>query len=60
MLYTDMMTRMPEHLLMLVDHMTMAHSLEDRSPLLDYRVVEFAAAIPDEFKSQRKPLEACF
>jgi asparagine synthase (glutamine-hydrolysing) len=50
MLYTDMMTRMPEHLLMLVDHMTMAHSLEDRSPLLDYHVVEFAAAIPANLK----------
>lgn len=50
MLYTDMMTRMPECLLRLVDHLTMAHSIEDRSPLLDYRLVEFAASIPVNFK----------
>ena len=60
MLYTDMMTRMPEHLLMLVDHMTMAHSLEDRSPLLDYRVVEFAAAIPTNLKVKGKRLKHVF
>jgi asparagine synthase (glutamine-hydrolysing) len=60
MLYTDMMTRMPEHLLMLVDHMTMAHSLEDRSPLLDYRVVEFAAAIPANLKVRGNRLKYIF
>jgi asparagine synthase (glutamine-hydrolysing) len=60
MLYTDMMTRMPEHLLMLVDHMTMAHSLEDRSPLLDYRVVEFAAAIPAHLKIKGRSLKHIF
>ena len=60
MLYTDMMTRMPEHLLMLVDHMTMAHSLEDRSPLLDYRVVEFAAAIPANLKVKGGRLKHVF
>jgi asparagine synthase (glutamine-hydrolysing) len=60
MLYTDMMTRMPEHLLMLVDHMTMAHSLEDRSPLLDYRVVEFAAAIPTNLKVKGNRLKHVF
>jgi asparagine synthase (glutamine-hydrolysing) len=60
MLYTDMMTRMPEHLLLLVDHMTMAHSLEDRSPLLDYRVVEFAAAIPTNLKVRGNRLKYIF
>jgi asparagine synthase (glutamine-hydrolysing) len=60
MLYTDMMTRMPEHLLMLVDHMTMAHSLEDRSPLLDYRVVEFAAATPTRLKVKGGRLKHVF
>lgn len=50
MLYTDLMTRMPDHLLVIVDRMTMAHSLECRSPLIDYRVVEYAASIPANLK----------
>jgi asparagine synthase (glutamine-hydrolysing) len=57
MLYTDMMTRMPESLLRVVDHMTMAHSLEDRSPLLDYRVVEFAASVPTHLKVRGRQLK---
>jgi asparagine synthase (glutamine-hydrolysing) len=57
MLYTDMMTRMPESLLRVVDHMTMAHSLEDRSPLLDYRVVEFAASVPAHLKVRGRQLK---
>jgi asparagine synthase (glutamine-hydrolysing) len=50
MLYTDLMTRMPDHLLTIVDRMCMAHSLESRSPLIDYKVVEYAASIPAELK----------
>ena len=50
MIYTDLMTRMPDHLLSVVDRMTMAHSLESRAPLIDYKVVEYAASIPGELK----------
>jgi asparagine synthase (glutamine-hydrolysing) len=50
MLYTDLMTRIPDHLLTVADRMTMAHSLENRSPLIDYRVTEFAASIPADLK----------
>ncbi|HEX2228882.1 MAG TPA: asparagine synthase (glutamine-hydrolyzing) [Candidatus Binatia bacterium] len=60
MLYTDMMTRMPESLLRLVDHMTMAHGLEDRSPLLDRRLVEFAAAISPGLKIRGGRLKYIF
>ncbi len=50
MLYTDLMTRMPDHLLVIADRMCMAHSLENRSPLVDHRLVEYAAAIPGRMK----------
>tara|TARA_Y100001934_G_scaffold241756_1_gene296999 strand:- start:1728 stop:3656 length:1929 start_codon:yes stop_codon:yes gene_type:complete len=50
MLYTDLMTRMPDHLLVIADRMCMAHSLENRSPLVDHRLVEYAAGIPAEMK----------
>jgi asparagine synthase (glutamine-hydrolysing) len=50
MLYTDLMTRMPDHLLMTVDRMAMAHGLETRSPFVDYKLVEFAATIPGDLK----------
>jgi len=50
MLYTDLMTRIPDHLLTVGDRMTMAHSLESRAPLIDYKVTEFAASIPADMK----------
>ncbi|MFO7652565.1 MAG: asparagine synthase C-terminal domain-containing protein, partial [Candidatus Krumholzibacteriia bacterium] len=57
MLFTDLMTRMPDHLLTIVDRMSMAHSLENRSPLVDHRVVEFAAAIPARLKLKGRRLK---
>lgn len=50
MLYTDLMTRMPDHLLSIVDRMAMAHSLEVRPPLLEHGMVEFAASLPANLK----------
>jgi asparagine synthase (glutamine-hydrolysing) len=57
MLYTDVKTRLADHLLMITDRMTMAHSLEGRSPYVDQRVVEFVAAIPTELKLRGRKLK---
>ncbi len=50
MLYTDLKTYLPGDILVKVDRMSMAHSLEVRAPLLDYRVIEFAASLPSCWK----------
>jgi asparagine synthase (glutamine-hydrolysing) len=57
MLYTDLMTRMPDHLLAITDRMAMAHALEARPPLIDYRVCEFAASIPGDIKLKGRRLK---
>jgi len=57
MLYTDLMTRLPDHLLVILDRMAMAHGLEGRPPIVDYRVVEYAASIPAALKLKGKTLK---
>ena len=52
MLYTDFVTRLPEHSLVLTDRMSMAHGLEVRSPFLDHELVEFLAKVPANIKVQ--------
>jgi len=47
---TDQMTYLPNDLLVKVDIATMANSLEGRSPLLDHKVIEFAASLPENIK----------
>jgi asparagine synthase (glutamine-hydrolysing) len=53
MLHVDCRTRLTENQLPIVDRMSMAHSLELRSPFLDRRVAEFAMRIPAELKIKR-------
>ena len=41
---------LPMDILVKVDRMTMAHSIESRPPLLDHELMEFAASLPTNFK----------
>ena len=50
MLYIDTKTWLPDDLLIKADKMTMANSMELRVPLLDHKVLEFAASLPSRFK----------
>jgi len=49
-LYADFKTRLVDEMLMKVDRMSMAHSLEARVPLLDHKLVEFAFSLPSNIK----------
>src|SRR5262249_22684051 len=57
MLAADIATRLPEHSLMLTDRMTMAQSLEGRSPFLDHRLAEFVATLPVSMKLHGRTLK---
>jgi asparagine synthase (glutamine-hydrolysing) len=50
MMRFDFETYLPEDVLTKVDRMSMAHSIESRVPLLDNRVIDFAATLPARFK----------
>jgi asparagine synthase (glutamine-hydrolysing) len=49
-LLNDLMTYLPNDLLVKVDIATMANSVEARSPFLDHKVIEFAASLPENLK----------
>jgi len=42
--------RLPDYVILRLDKLSMRHSLETRTPLLDYRLAEFAATLPVNFK----------
>ena len=58
--YMDIKSYLPNDILTKVDRMSMAHSIEARVPLLDHKLVEFAATIPPELKLNGKTTKYIF
>ena len=56
-LYLDIKTYLPS-LLLVEDRMSMAHSLEDRVPILDHRIAELSARVPATAKVHGVTLKA--
>lgn len=50
----DIKSYLLDDILVKVDRMSMATSLEARAPLLDYKLIEFAASLPVEYKINKK------
>lgn len=50
--YTDLVTALPDNLLVKADRMLMGFAVEGRVPFLDHRLVEFGLMLPDGLKCQ--------
>jgi len=48
--YVDMVTALPDNLLVKVDRMLMSFGVEGRVPFLDHRIVSFGLSLPDHLK----------
>ena len=46
----EVRARLPDYVILRLDKLSMRHSLETRTPFLDYRLAEFAATLPVGFK----------
>lgn len=49
-LHMEWQTQLPDQVLAFADSLSMAHSVELRSPFLDWRLVEFVTALPGDLK----------
>jgi len=56
----DLDCYLPLDILTKVDRMSMAHSIETRAPLLDHKLVEFAATIPPDLKVRGSETKVLF
>jgi asparagine synthase (glutamine-hydrolysing) len=50
--YTDLVTALPDNLLVKTDRMLMGFALEGRVPFLDHRIVELGLSLPDRLKAR--------
>jgi asparagine synthase (glutamine-hydrolysing) len=50
MMYADTKSYLVDHILLEIDKLTMSSSIEARVPIIDHKVVEFAATIPPQLK----------
>lgn len=60
LLYLDSKTYLPSDILTKVDRMSMASSLEVRSPLLDHKLIEYVTRIPISMKIKRSETKHIF
>ena len=58
--YTDILSYLPEDLLVKVDRASMAHGLECRSPLLDQELVDFSCTLPPIWKVKNGETKVIF
>jgi asparagine synthase (glutamine-hydrolysing) len=56
MLSADSQVRLPDHSVMILDRMSMAHGLEARSPFMDHKIAEYAAQLPTCLKVRGRGL----
>ncbi len=50
MMYADTKSYLVDHILLETDKLTMSSSIEARVPIIDHKIVEFAATIPPQLK----------
>ena len=58
--YVDIKTYMTEDILVKVDRMSMANSLEVRAPILDHKLMEFVGRLSSDFKLRGKTSKFIF